>query len=109
MRSSHRELREARPLGGQQREGAVELLGRHDPAVRDFVLETAQASTFLDRFEDLMRSLLPAYESEGKSYLTIAIGCTGGRHRSVAVAEELARRLREHGFACRVGHRDLSR
>lgn len=81
----------------------------HDPAVRDFVLERAQASDFLDRFEGLMLSLLPAYESEGKSYLTVAFGCTGGRHRSVAVAEELARRLREHGFAVRTGHRDLSR
>jgi UPF0042 nucleotide-binding protein len=81
----------------------------HDPAVRDFVLERAQASDFLDRFESLMVSLLPAYEAEGKSYLTVAIGCTGGRHRSVAVAEELAQRLRERGFAVRTGHRDLSR
>ena len=81
----------------------------HDPAVRDFVLERAQASDFLDRFEGLMLSLLPAYEAEGKSYLTVAIGCTGGRHRSVAVAEELAHRLRDRGFAVRTGHRDLSR
>ena len=81
----------------------------HDPAVRDFVLERAQASDFLDRFDDLMRSLLPSYESEGKSYLTVAFGCTGGRHRSVDVAEELSRRLREHGYAVRTGHRDLSR
>ena len=81
----------------------------HDPAVRDFVLERAQASDFLDRFDDLMRSLLPSYESEGKSYLTVAFGCTGGRHRSVAVAEALSRRLREHGYAVRTGHRDLSR
>jgi UPF0042 nucleotide-binding protein len=81
----------------------------HDPAVRDFVLERAQASDFLDRFEGLMLNLLPSYEVEGKSYLTVAIGCTGGRHRSVAVAEELARRLREHGYAVRASHRDLSR
>ncbi|MEI7547523.1 MAG: RNase adapter RapZ [Actinomycetota bacterium] len=81
----------------------------HDPLVRDFVLERAQASDFLDRFSDLMLSLLPSYEAEGKSYLTIAIGCTGGRHRSVAVAEELAGRIRERGYAVRVGHRDLSR
>ena len=73
------------------------------------MLERAQASDFLDRFDDLMRSLLPSYESEGKSYLTVAFGCTGGRHRSVAVAEELSRRLREHGYAVRTGHRDLSR
>ncbi|MDP2291204.1 MAG: RNase adapter RapZ [Actinomycetota bacterium] len=88
---------------------ALRPLTGHDPAVRDFVLERAQASDFLDRFEGLMLSLLPAYEAEGKSYLTVAVGCTGGRHRSVAVTEELARRLRDHGFAVRVGHRDLSR
>ena len=74
-------------------EEALRPLTGHDPSVRDFVLERAQASDFLDRFEGLMLSLLPSYESEGKSYLTVAIGCTGGRHRSVAVIE-LARRLR---------------
>ena len=62
----------------------------HDPAVRDFVLERADTSAFLERLEDLLRTVLPAYEAEGRSYLTIAIGCTGGRHRSVAIAEELA-------------------
>lgn len=90
-------------------EEALRPLTGHDPQVRDYVLERAHASDFLDRFSELMLSLLPAYEGEGKSYLTIAIGCTGGRHRSVAVAEELARRMREHGYAVRVGHRDLSR
>ena len=90
-------------------EEALRPLTGHDPLVRDFVLERAQANDFLDRFEALMLSLLPSYEAEGKSYLTVSIGCTGGRHRSVAVAEELARRIREHGFAVRVGHRDLSR
>ncbi len=90
-------------------EEALRPLTGHDPAVRDFVLERAQASDFLDRFEGLMLSLLPSYEAEGKSYLTVAIGCTGGRHRSVAVAEELALRLREHGYAVRTGHRDLTR
>ena len=90
-------------------EEALRPLTGHDPAVRDFVLERAQASDFLDRFEGLMLSLLPSYEMEGKSYLTVAIGCTGGRHRSVAVAEELSRRLREHGYAVRTGHRDLTR
>ena len=90
-------------------EEALRPLTGHDPAVRDFVLERAQASDFLDRFEGLMLSLLPSYEVEGKSYLTVAVGCTGGRHRSVAVVEELASRLREHGYAVRTGHRDLSR
>ncbi|MFZ9630318.1 MAG: RNase adapter RapZ [Ilumatobacteraceae bacterium] len=89
-------------------EGLRPLTG-HDPAVRDFVLERAPASDFLDRFEDLMSTLLPQYEAEGRTYLTVAIGCTGGRHRSVAVTEDLARRLRDRGYAVRTGHRDLSR
>jgi RNase adapter protein RapZ len=81
----------------------------HDPRVRDFVLERAQTHDFLDRLEGLLLSLLPSFEHEGKSYLTVAVGCTGGRHRSVAIAEELARRLRDHGQPVRVGHRDLAR
>ena len=81
----------------------------HDPAVRDFVLERSHASHFLDQFEAMMVSLVPAYEAEGKSYLTIAMGCTGGRHRSVAVAEDLAARLRRRGIAVTTGHRDIGR
>ena len=81
----------------------------HDPAVRDFVLGRAQTSEFLDRFENLLQSIVPSYLAEGRSYLTIAMGCTGGRHRSVAIAEELAARLRHRGVAVRTNHRDLSR
>lgn len=81
----------------------------HDPAVRDYVLERSQTSRFLDLYEELLAELLPAYEAEGKSYLTIAIGCTGGRHRSVAVVEEIAERLRRRGIAVGVSHRDLAR
>ena len=81
----------------------------HDPAVRDFVLERADTSAFLERLDDLLGTVLPAYESEGRSYLTIAIGCTGGRHRSVAIAEELATRLRSRGTAVRTTHRDVGR
>jgi UPF0042 nucleotide-binding protein len=81
----------------------------HDPAVRDFVLERADTSAFLERLEDLLRTVLPSYEAEGRSYLTIAIGCTGGRHRSVAIAEELASRLRTRGTAVRTTHRDVTR
>ena len=53
--------------------------------------------------------LLPAYVAEGKSYLTVAFGCTGGRHRSVAISEAVARSLREKGFELRVAHRDVDR
>jgi UPF0042 nucleotide-binding protein len=81
----------------------------HDPKVRDYVLETSAGSDFVDRFDELLGSLLPQYEAEGRSYLTVAIGCTGGRHRSVAVAEELADRLRQRGIAVRATHRDVAR
>ncbi len=81
----------------------------HDPAVRDYVVERAQAQSFLDQFERLVADLLPAYQAEGKSYLTVSIGCTGGRHRSVAVVEELAERLRRRGWAVNTHHRDLGR
>jgi UPF0042 nucleotide-binding protein len=81
----------------------------HDPKVRDFVLETAAGSTFVDQFDGLLGTLVPQYQAEGRSYLTVAIGCTGGRHRSVAVAEELAARLRQRGVAVRTSHRDVSR
>jgi RNase adapter protein RapZ len=81
----------------------------HDPAVRRFVLERADTAAFLDRLDDLLRTILPAYQAEGRSYLTVAIGCTGGRHRSVAIAEELATRLRSRGTAVRTTHRDVSR
>ena len=81
----------------------------HDPKVRDFVLETAAGSAFVDDFDSLLRNLLPQYEEEGRSYLTVAVGCTGGRHRSVAIAEELAERLRARGVAVNAGHRDLAR
>ena len=80
----------------------------HDPAVRDYVLETAVATDFVDRLDGLLSSVLPSYQAEGRSYLTVAIGCTGGRHRSVAVAEELARRFRGRGVAVRTSHRDLA-
>ena len=87
----------------------LRLLTGHDPSVRDYVLETSAGSDFVDRFDELLGTLVPQYEAEGKSYLTVAVGCTGGRHRSVAVAEELAARLRERGVAVNAAHRDLTR
>lgn len=87
----------------------LRALTGHDPKVRDHVLETSSGSDFVDRLEDLLGSLLPQYEAEGRSYLTLAIGCTGGRHRSVAIAEEMALRLRASGVAVRATHRDVAR
>jgi UPF0042 nucleotide-binding protein len=80
-----------------------------DADVRDYVLERGEAQEFLARLDDFLAFLLPAFAREGKSYLSVAIGCTGGRHRSVAIAEELALRIREHGFTPTVHHRDIGR
>jgi RNase adapter protein RapZ len=80
-----------------------------DPDVRDYVLRFPETGEFLERLEDLLDLLLPAYVAEGKSYLTIAMGCTGGRHRSVVMADEVAKLLRARGFEPRVNHRDVER
>jgi UPF0042 nucleotide-binding protein len=77
-----------------------------EPEVSRFVLETPEANELLVDLAALLTKLLPRYEREGKSYLTIAVGCTGGRHRSVAMAEALGSALREHADI-RVEHRDL--
>lgn len=84
------------------------LTGRDD-AVRRFVLDQPATRDFLDRVEALFEALIPAYRHEGKSYLTIAIGCTGGRHRSVAIAESLSLRLANRGVQARVAHRDIDK
>jgi RNase adapter protein RapZ len=80
-----------------------------EPSVREYVLDQPVTGEFLDRLDDLFDLLLPAYAAEGKSYLTVGIGCTGGRHRSVVLAEELAVRLRRRGYEPRVQHRDVDR
>lgn len=80
-----------------------------DDDVRSYVLESELASTFVTQVEGLLDLLLPAFREEGKSYLTVAVGCTGGRHRSVAVAEELSRWLTKSGYRPRVTHRDVHR
>jgi UPF0042 nucleotide-binding protein len=84
------------------------LTGLDEP-VRDYVLGQPIAAEFLTELRRLLTLLLPAYVSEGKSYLTIAFGCTGGRHRSVAISEEIAAGLRAGGFDLRVTHRDIAR
>ena len=84
------------------------LTGLDEP-VRDYVLGQPIAAEFLTELRRLLTLLLPAYVTEGKSYLTIAFGCTGGRHRSVAIAEEVANGLRRRGFAPAVVHRDMSK
>ncbi len=100
---------DARFLPNPHWEDDLRPLTGHDPQVHDYVLETAAGSDFVERLDDLLGSLLPQYEAEGRSYLTVAIGCTGGRHRSVAVTEELTHRLRSRGAAVRTAHRDVAR
>lgn len=87
-------IAELRPLTG------------HDAPVRDHVLASDDAAEFVGKSMDLLGFLLPRYEAEGKAYLTIGIGCTGGRHRSVALANELTRLLQADGFDANVSHRD---
>jgi UPF0042 nucleotide-binding protein len=78
-----------------------------DPAVRDYVSADAAWAGAMDSIEALLTDWIPRYWAAGKSYLTIAFGCTGGRHRSVTAAVEMAERLRNAGFAPNVRHRDL--
>lgn len=80
-----------------------------EPPVRQFVLDRPETTAFLDMLEDLLTMLIPAYAREGKSYLTVAMGCTGGRHRSVVLTEELASRLTGHGVPTTAFHRDVER
>ena len=90
----------------------VEELRPHtgqDADVRAYVLGQPAAGEFLERYEGLVRLLMEGYEREGKRYVLLAVGCTGGKHRSVAMTEELARRLAGPGVDVQVQHRDLGR
>ena len=80
-----------------------------DPRVAAYVLGQPDAKAFLERLADLSAFLLPRYRAEGKSYLTVAIGCTGGKHRSVALAQALAQRLEQSGQPVRLWHRDVEK
>lgn len=80
-----------------------------DKEVAEFVLQQDETQRFLTHLEALLETILPLYIREGKSYLTVAIGCTGGRHRSVAIAEALANRVQGWGYVVQVRHRDRQR
>ena len=88
---------------------ALRPLPGTDPKVKRYVMKQAETEAFLGELERLFALLLPAYVREGKSYLSIGVGCTGGHHRSVVLAEELARIFERLGFPARVHHRDLER
>ena len=86
-----------------------ELTGKDQP-VHDFVMQYDVSGQFIDKLEDLIRFLIPNYIEEGKTQLVISIGCTGGRHRSVTLAEELFSRLRDsHEYGIRIEHRDIQK
>jgi UPF0042 nucleotide-binding protein len=80
-----------------------------DAQVRDYVLKQEETNTFLVRFSEMIEYLIPLYEKEGKAYLTIAIGCTGGKHRSVVITEHVAEMLGQRGQRITVRHRDVER
>lgn len=88
---------ELRPLSGR------------DEAVRRYVLSQPDAKEFMARVRELLEFLLPRFEAEGKAYVSIGVGCTGGRHRSVTIAEELRGALAEQGVSATVRHRDADR
>jgi RNase adapter protein RapZ len=84
------------------------LTGRH-PKVAKYVRQFPQTQQFLDKATDMLKFLLPHYIEEGKSYLTVAFGCTGGQHRSVFIAEEMKKRLKADGHRVKTTHRDMPR
>ncbi|WP_305041235.1 RNase adapter RapZ [Geoalkalibacter sp.] len=90
-------IEELRPLTGLNSE------------VREYVVQQPACRDFLAKFQDMLKFLLPYYRQEGKSYLTLSIGCTGGRHRSVSLAEELRPFLAGQGFVVEISHRDIDK
>jgi RNase adapter protein RapZ len=84
------------------------MTGKDEPA-REYILSRPGAQEFLHHYAELLRVVLPGYEHEGKRFVTLAVGCTGGKHRSVAMADELAARIADAGADVQVVHRDLGR
>jgi UPF0042 nucleotide-binding protein len=87
----------------------LKALDGESSRVRDFVLSDPNSSVFFEKYRDLLDFLLPLYEKEGKAYLTIAVGCTGGHHRSVTMARCLFEHIREQGLDVEITHRDIGR
>ncbi|MBU2516419.1 MAG: RNase adaptor protein RapZ, partial [Proteobacteria bacterium] len=83
-------------------------LDGRDLRVVDFIFKKEGSGEFLKKFKELLEFLIPAYQREGKTQLTVAFGCTGGHHRSVAVAEWLLRELKAHGVRLTLRHRDIA-
>ena len=80
-----------------------------DPGVKEYVLGHPVSRSFVERFHALLKMLIPEYQREGKSYLTVAVGCTGGQHRSVAIVNHLGDLIQEDGFELSISHRDIKK
>ena len=100
---------DARFLANPHWEASLRSLTGRDPEVASYIRRDPDYAGFIDHVTQLILPLLPRYQQEGKSYLTIAIGCTGGSHRSVMVAEEMANIFAINGYVVGIGHRDLDR
>jgi len=100
---------DARFLANPHWDVKLRALTGKDANVAKYVKQDPDFAAFMEHMTKLLLPLLPRYQQEGKSYLTIAIGCTGGRHRSVLVTEQLAMELAGHGYIVGIGHRDLDR
>jgi UPF0042 nucleotide-binding protein len=100
---------DARFLANPHWDAALRPMTGRDEPVAAYIRRDADYVPFIDHLTQLIVPLLPRYQQEGKSYLTIAIGCTGGRHRSVLVAEELTKIIGKNGYQVGVGHRDMDR
>jgi UPF0042 nucleotide-binding protein len=103
-------LFDVRFLPNPHYEPSLRQLTGHDAEVAAFIDRDGALAAFYERLMPMLDYLLPQYVAEGKSHLSIAVGCTGGRHRSVAVAEQIAARYREHGdYLVEIAHRDVER
>ncbi|MGE4351695.1 MAG: RNase adapter RapZ [Bdellovibrionales bacterium] len=100
---------DVRFLANPHWDAALRPLTGRDPGVGAYIEKDEHYQPFMDRLSALVGPLLPLYQDEGKRYLTIAVGCTGGRHRSVFVAEQLATNMAKQGYSVMVGHRDMDR
>ncbi len=102
-------VQDVRFLKNPHWEPTLRGLDGRNPAVADYVASDLRFEDYFRRITDLTVSLLPAYKDEGKTYLTLAFGCTGGQHRSVALAEATAKALAEQGWQVSTRHRELER
>jgi UPF0042 nucleotide-binding protein len=100
---------DTRFLGNPYWEDDLRALDGRDDRIQEFVRSDPLYAAIFEKLFEMVTMLLPAYRAEGKAYFTIAFGCTGGRHRSVSVAEDLARHLVDRGWPVSIRHRELER